>query len=551
MSQGPPVTHASETNTRLDLWHATWLGALMVGAGGLLVAPVSADAAALAAVGVMIAPAFAGLGVTQWRRVVGEPWIILGWGAGALVATLMTGAVASPLAAWYLTPLAAAAATGRPQRLALGAAVTLGCLGLAMLWTLALGAGASRAPTLSAALSGFAVLTTAAAFGAPLMSLQRGVDLGRRRTRASEALLREALNDQPHLLISIYPSGKLAAAWGQAPAALADQVKINRHLAQLAAPGERVKIELALERALQTGSSSLDFSPPSGGPARLQLHLHKGGSSRLMGSILDISAHYRQNLALEAARAEAEAQNAGKSRFLANMSHELRTPLNAIMGFSDILRQQLFGSLSDRYADYAQSIFESGEHLLELINDVLDMSKIEAERFELHREIFDARDALNAVLRLMRGQADRAGVQLRGLSPKDAVEVDADRRALKQIFLNLISNALKFTPKGGSVTVTLQADGSNLELIVADTGSGISPEDVARLGQPYEQTAEGARRADGTGLGLSLVRAFCRLHAGDMQIESRLGEGTSVIVRLPVVAAVQVLSPVAAGSAEF
>jgi cell cycle sensor histidine kinase DivJ len=217
------------------------------------------------------------------------------------------------------------------------------------------------------------------------------------------------------------------------------------------------------------------------------------------------------------------------------MSHELRTPLNAIMGFSDIMRQRLFGPMADRYAEYAELIHESGSHLLELINDVLDMSKIEAERFELSIETFDAGDAVEAVLRLMRGQADRAGVHLRAALPAMPLYADADRRALKQIALNLISNALKFTPRGGAVTVTLQADGDVLELVVADTGVGIARDDLERLGRPFEQAGDAEQRAAGSGLGLSLVRAFARLHGGDMSVESAMGEGTAVTVRLPVV----------------
>jgi cell cycle sensor histidine kinase DivJ len=245
----------------------------------------------------------------------------------------------------------------------------------------------------------------------------------------------------------------------------------------------------------------------------------------------------------------AEQQNAGKSRFLANMSHELRTPLNAIMGFSDIMRQRLFGPMSDRYADYAELIHESGAHLLELINDVLDMSKIEAERFELAREAFDAREAISAALRLMRGQADRAGVSLRGVLPTEPMEANADRRAVKQIAINLLSNALKFTPRGGTVTLTLHATGRTLELIVADTGVGIAPDDLERLGRPFEQAGDPGQKAAGSGLGLSLVRAFAELHGGEMCIESTLGEGATVIVRMPVlheVAAKPAATPVVA-----
>jgi len=171
------------------------------------------------------------------------------------------------------------------------------------------------------------------------------------------------------------------------------------------------------------------------------------------------------------------------------------------------------------------------------------MSKIEAERFELAREDFDAREAVSAVLRLMRGQADRARIQLRGVLPKEPLMVDADRRALKQITLNLISNALKFTPAEGQVTVDLHATDETMELVVSDTGAGIGPEDLKRIGRPYEQAGDAQARAAGTGLGLSLVRAFAELHGGQMTIDSKLGEGTRVTVSLPVLLRDEPASP--------
>ena len=247
----------------------------------------------------------------------------------------------------------------------------------------------------------------------------------------------------------------------------------------------------------------------------------------------------------EAARAEAERQRddardsaAARTRFLAHMSHELRTPLNAVIGFSDIMRTRLFGPLPERYAEYAQLIHESGEHLLDVINDVLDLAKTEAGRYELRRDVFDARDALNGALRLTRVQADEAGVYLRGVLPPTPLMVDADSRALKQMALNLLSNALKFTPRGGGVVATLAAVEGEAQLVVADTGVGIAPAELERLGRPFEQ-GEAAAGRQGTGLGLSLVRAFAGLHGGDMRIESRLGAGTTVTVRLPVLADAQ------------
>jgi cell cycle sensor histidine kinase DivJ len=236
----------------------------------------------------------------------------------------------------------------------------------------------------------------------------------------------------------------------------------------------------------------------------------------------------------QAAREAAESDAKAKIRFLANMSHELRTPLNAIMGFSDIMRARLFGDLPGKYGEYAELIHESGVHLLDLINDVLDMSKIEADKYELALEVFDVREPVNAALRIMRAQADDVNVHLRAVLPPAALDVDADRRAIKQILLNLISNALKYTPAGGTVTVTVHAVDEALEIGVSDTGVGIAPEDLERLGRPFEQVGDSERRARGTGLGLSLVAAFARLHGGQMAVESQLGEGAAFTVRMPV-----------------
>ena len=527
-------TRTAGAPVSLEVWHGAWLAALILSAGVLLIAPVHATVWALAALLAMMAPAAGGLWLARTGRAGGEAPILVAWGCGALAAALLTGGLVSPLAVWCLAPLAAAAAMARPHRLALGAAVSLGALGITVLGSLVLSLPPAPAAPLGVALGAIGLPTLVLALSVALVGLQYAVDLDRRRAAQAEARLRDALSDQPDLLLAVYPSGRLAAAWGHNPEALRDQVLPNRALGQIAAARDRPRIEAALHQAVHEGASKVVFAAAGESEPGLELTLRRASATRVMGTVRDIRDQQAREAALERARAEAEAQNAGKSRFLANMSHELRTPLNAIMGFSDIMRQRLFGPITDRYADYSQLIHESGEHLLELINDVLDMSKIEAERFELNLEPFDARDAVNAVLRLMRGQADRAGVHLRGLLPRDPLEVIADRRALKQIALNLISNALKFTPRDGSVTVTVQSAGSVLELIVADTGEGIGAEDLARLGRPYEQAGDGTQRANGTGLGLSLVRAFARLHGGDMQIESRLGEGTTVIVRLPV-----------------
>ena len=459
------------------------------------------------------------------------------WAVGGCVAAILTGGVSGAMAAWCLAPVAAASTLVSPRRLAEGAALSLigGCVAaLTQLSGLA-----PAAPTGALAfILGFLALTTTG------LGLASGLLIGHRRLGARDvrysaemASLDVMLDGLPHLAIAVTTRGQVTAVRGAPPPGVTIADIVNRGLAGAAAPNDRQKVGGAIAQAFREGQVSLTFSPALGVERIVALDLQRASPVMLVGLLRDVTVERNRETALDRARADAEALAAGRARFLANMSHELRTPLNAIMGFSDIMRARMFGPLTDRYGEYAELIHESGGHLLDLINDVLDMSKIEAERFELSRGVFDAREAMTAAMRLMRVQADSAGVQLRGVLPPNDLEVDADRRALKQIVLNLISNALKFTPRGGQVTVTADGYDGVLEIVVADTGVGISPEDLERLGRPYEQAGGADHRAQGTGLGLSLVRAFAKLHGGEMHIESRMGAGTSVSVRLPVLLA--------------
>jgi len=235
------------------------------------------------------------------------------------------------------------------------------------------------------------------------------------------------------------------------------------------------------------------------------------------------------------ARSAAIEDARAKSQFLASVSHELRTPLNAIIGFSDVMKTRLFGPLPARYAEYADLIHESGGHLMELIGDVLDMSKIEADRYELVREDFDVAEVVAVTAKMMRLQAEEAGLSLAVDPIDEPILVHADRKALRQILLNLLSNAVKFTPHGGAIVVMARALGSNLVLAVGDSGVGLDQDEADRLGRPYQQ-AGNARDIDkrGTGLGLSLVKALAELHGGSMSIASRKGVGTTVTVNLPI-----------------
>jgi len=241
----------------------------------------------------------------------------------------------------------------------------------------------------------------------------------------------------------------------------------------------------------------------------------------------------------EAEKLRAEGANTAKSEFLANMSHELRTPLNAINGFSEIMVGEMFGPLGDRrYKEYAGDILSSGQHLLALINDILDMSKIEAGKMNLSFEPLNIEDVVEDAVRLVRNRAETSGLIL-DVDLHDLPEIEADYRALKQVLLNLLSNALKFTPHGGRVSVTAQVrrhvSGDRLRIDVTDTGIGISEDDLKRLARPFEQIeSQHSKTQQGTGLGLALTKSLVELHAGELTMVSTPGEGTTVSVTLPV-----------------
>lgn len=265
--------------------------------------------------------------------------------------------------------------------------------------------------------------------------------------------------------------------------------------------------------------------------------------AEVIGVTRDISERKNYEIDLLDARERAEAANRTKSRFLANMSHELRTPLNAIIGFSEILRMQMFGELGHpRYNEYAQLINESGALLLDLISDILDMSKIEAGKYEIHAEKLDAAHVVEACVRLMRGRAEENGIHLvKKIDCAAGGTIMADERALKQILLNLLSNSVKFTPAQGIVTIEAHASDDRIGFIVRDTGRGIPQDQIARLGQPFEQIATDAALAkQGTGLGLALVRSLVELHGGRMTLESEAGAGTVVTIDLPKVPSCEV-----------
>jgi cell cycle sensor histidine kinase DivJ len=263
--------------------------------------------------------------------------------------------------------------------------------------------------------------------------------------------------------------------------------------------------------------------------------LPKCGEHEVVAVLRDVSERKAQERAIEIARAESERANAAKSRFLATMSHELRTPLNAIIGFSDMLTNNSLVLDPERKLEYAKVINDSGRHLLSVVNGILDMSKMETGNFEIAPEPFMPSQAIASCCDLLALKARDEGVELKTRIAVDLPEIMADRRAFNQILINLISNAIKFTPHGGCVTVSAHRDGPNFAIAVEDTGVGIGEDDLPRLGEPFFQArASYDRRHDGSGLGLSIVKGLVELHDGNINIRSRLGEGTRVCVRLPI-----------------
>ncbi|WP_063690915.1 PAS domain-containing sensor histidine kinase [Bradyrhizobium stylosanthis] len=251
----------------------------------------------------------------------------------------------------------------------------------------------------------------------------------------------------------------------------------------------------------------------------------------------DITDRKLSEQALDQARSAAEAADAAKTRFLATMSHELRTPLNAIIGFSEMIAQEqtLMLGASQR-KEYAQLINDSGQHLLSVVNGILDMSKMESGNFEIASEPFAPRASLLHCCNLLALKARENGVDLVTDAPQDLPVMTGDPRAFKQIVLNLVANAIKFTERGGQVSVTASVSASQLTLRISDTGVGIAPDDLKRIGAPFFQAGKTyQRRHEGTGLGLSIVKSLVALHLGEMTVQSRLGEGTAVTVKLPLV----------------
>ena len=317
---------------------------------------------------------------------------------------------------------------------------------------------------------------------------------------------------------------------------VADRPAYLTALSDAARKGEARSVEFRVRREARGRSAAAGFIWVEMRCRPLEAAASAEPGSGAVAVMRDITERKLQQEALDLARSAAEQADAARSSFLATMSHELRTPLNAIIGFSEMIAQEdvLMIDAAKR-KEYAQLINDSGQHLLSVVNGILDMSKMESGTFELSPEPFAPRGALLNCCNLLALKARENGIDLVTRAPEDLPAMTADPRAFRQIVLNLVSNAIKFTERGGTVTVSATVEGARLVLHVADTGVGIAPEDLKRIGDPFFQAGKTyQRRHEGTGLGLSIVKSLVALHGGEMNVQSELDHGTTVRIALPL-----------------
>lgn len=308
------------------------------------------------------------------------------------------------------------------------------------------------------------------------------------------------------------------------------------------------RIFITVNRLMQEGqSATIDFALKHPSKINTEFFVRCYASAErdeinqtvaIYGMLHDITREKRNQDSLQNALEETEAANRAKSRFLATMSHELRTPLNAIIGFSEMMHAELLGPLGNkRYVEYAGSINDSGRYLLDLINDILDMSKIEAGKYELVHEPINVVKAIRLSCHMVENTVQEKGLHLSLSSAHDSFVIEGDRRAFMQIMLNLLSNAVKFTDTGGSVTINVSDnEDGHVVIAVSDTGIGIPSEKLSRIGQPFEQVSSAtARSHGGTGLGLAITKKLIEMHEGELKINSVFGKGTTVTVSMPAI----------------
>lgn len=461
----------------------------------------------------------------------------------ALVA-LCTGGIGSFAAVWLVVVPVEAALSASRRIVALATGLALTAAGLLLL----LGAGgylphAVTSPDQQSTLAALGIVSATLYAAGLALGAELLVRTGASLLHAEEDRHRLLAHSMTDVVIRHGRNGSVLSAPQAAESivgvqasellgnGLFDRVHVADRPAYLAALADAASLneERSLELRIRCGAGQFRWVD-----MRCRPRESGAGEREVIAVLRDISERKSQDRAIETARAESERADAAKIRFIATMSHELRTPLNAIIGFSDMLTNESLELDPRRRLEYAKLINDSGHHLLSVVNGILDVSKMENGNFEITPEPFTPAPAIESCADLLALKAQDAGVELTMRIAPDLPDVAADRRAFNQILINLISNAVKFTPRGGRVTVSARCDGPKLAVTVEDTGVGIGESDLPRLGEAFFQgRASYDRRHDGTGLGLSIVKGLVHLHGGEVDIKSRLGEGTRVTVRLP------------------
>ncbi len=479
--------------------------------------------------------------------------------AQALSALALTGIVTTVAASsggmnsvavmWLVLIPLEAALSGSRRAVAVAALLAVGGVGLLVVagpW-LGLGPGVERSTGALTALGTVSALIYAAGIALSADSLVRAnfMRCGREVERQPALSPTDVITHHGHGGRIVHASGNTEAVLGARASDLqsyglfdrihiADRPAYLRALSEAAASRDTCEIEFRLRREAKAEFTWIEMRCWSSDG-----NLNRSGdttSAEVVAVTRDITSRKAREDALLEARVEAERANAAKSRFLACMSHELRTPLTAIIGFSDLLRNSSENLIdSTRALEYARVINESGHHLLAVANEILDLSRLETGNFGLFPEPLRLDAVIASCAELLALRAHEAGVAVNIEVPADLPEIVADRRAIMQILINLITNAIKFSDRGGTVAVSAGVDGEHAWLEVADTGVGIAPDDLTRIGNPFFQVQGGyGRKHDGAGLGLSIVKGLVDLHGGELKTESRPGEGTRMVVRLPL-----------------
>lgn len=471
-------------------------------------------------------------------------------GIVALVAAL-SGGVTSFVAIWFALVPAEAVLSGSRRVVAAAGAMVVGAvavIGFCGLWNLL---PASRIDPATVGVASFVSVAAAViyalglALSAAMVSRaeEEVLSVGERRYRLLAEHMTDLITRHARNGAVTFASPAAERVAGVPPFVLHGQGLFDRvHVADR--PAYLNAVSLASARGVEASAEfRLRRDEADGEPAFVWVEMRcrplagtSGDEQQVVSVLRDVSDRKARDAAVEAAREEADRANEARGQFLASVSHELRTPLNAINGFSEMLMQEEAMRLDPaRRKEYAALIRDSGEHLLNLVNSILDMSKIESGHFEIMPEPFALPALVGQCAQMMQLKAAEGGIGLVTDIPDGLPEVTGDKRAYRQILLNLLSNAIKFTKAGGTVTVSLRRDGAWLLLSVADTGIGIAASDLPRIGSPFFQArATYDRPYEGTGLGLSVVKGLAELHGGRVEIDSAVGKGTRVTVRLPV-----------------